>query len=140
VSNISAPIPNRKAIKADYFSANNQQIQAIYDYEKTFIKAYTEVSNQLISIKNLAEIFKLKTMQLESLEESVTTANILFNAARIDYLESLLAKREYLEAKIDLVDVKQKQIISYINLYKALGGGWQDDNTTKPNSNYNISS
>lgn len=122
--NITAPILNRKAIKADYFSANNRRIQAIYDYEKTFIKAYTEVLNQLISLENLDKVFGLKSKQVATLSDSVEISNILFKAARVDYLELLLTKREYLDAKVELIEVKKKQVLAYINLYKALGGGW----------------
>lgn len=123
---ITAPILNRKAIKADYFSANNKQIQAVYDYEKTFIKAYGEVANQLTSLQNLIKINQLKTQQVNELHDAVDIANMLFKAARIEYLESLLTKREYLIAQIELVEVKQQQIASLIILYKALGGGWKE--------------
>ncbi|MBU6338428.1 MAG: TolC family protein [Rickettsiales bacterium] len=125
---VTAPLLNRRAIKADYFSANNQQMEAIYNYDQTFIKAFAEVSNQLASITNLEQIYSLKTKQTEALSASFEISNILFKAARVDYLESLLTRRDYLESQVELIEVKQKQIESYINLYKALGGGWRNAN------------
>lgn len=122
---ITAPLLNRQAIKADYFSANNRQIEAIFNYDQTFIKAFSEVSNQLAAIKNLEQIYLLKTKQTEALSASFDISNILFRAARVDYLESLLTRRDYLESQIELIEVKQKQIESYINLYRSLGGGWR---------------
>lgn len=123
---ITAPLLNRKAIKADYFSANSKQIQAVYNYEQTFIKAFAEVSNQLSSLNNYNKIYNTKLEQTKALEESLEISNILFKAARIDYLESLLTRRDYLESQIELIEAKQQQILSYINLYKALGGGWRE--------------
>ncbi len=58
---LTAPLLNRNAIKANYFSANNRQISAIYNYEKTFINSFTEVSNQLALIKNLQKSYVILT-------------------------------------------------------------------------------
>lgn len=124
--NISAPLINRQAIKADYFSANNEQVKSIYDYELTFIKAYVEVANQLSWVNNLKNIYDLKSKQTKTLAESFDISNTLFKAARIDYLETLLTRRDYLESRLELVEVKQQQLSAYVNLYRALGGGWRD--------------
>lgn len=124
---LTAPLLNRKAIKAEYFSANNRQIEAIYDYEQIFIKAFAEVSNQLAAVKNLKQIYDLKSQQTKTLANSFEISNILFKAARVDYLESLLTRRDYLESEIELIEVKQQQISAYVDLYRALGGGWRNE-------------
>lgn len=49
----------------------------------------------------------------------------LFNSARADYMEVMLTQRDALEAKFELIETKQKQLVSVVNLYKALGGGWK---------------
>ena len=125
-ANISAPLLNRQAIKADYFSANNEQIKAIYNYERTLLNAYSEVANQLTMIKNLDEIYELKSKEVEVLTDSIEIANILFRSARIDYIEALLTQREALSAQVELVEIKKEQLSAYIDLYKSLGGGWRD--------------
>ena len=120
-----APLINRNAITAVYKNANATQIQAAYDYEQTIINAYGEVSNQLSSIDNLEKNYQLKSTQVEALAESVDVANQLFKSARADYLEVLLTQREALEAKSELIETKQKQIVAMVGLYRALGGGWK---------------
>jgi NodT family efflux transporter outer membrane factor (OMF) lipoprotein len=124
-ANISMPLLNRKAIKADYFSANNKQIQAIYHYEKALIDAYTDVVNQLNTIKNYDSVYEMKSKQVEALQQSIEISNTLFKAARVDYVEALLTQRDALEAQVELVEVKKQQLSAYVNLYKALGGGWR---------------
>ena len=124
-ANLTAPLLNRQGIKADYFSANNKQVQAIYEYEKTLITAYTEVVNHLSKIQNLDKIFSLKSKQVAAMKESVSASRVLFKAARVDYVEALLTQRESLEAQIELVEVKKQQLVSYVNLYQSLGGGWR---------------
>jgi len=83
------------------------------------------VSNQLSNIDNLEKNYQLKTAQVESLTQSVDVANQLFKSARAEYLEILLTQREALEAKSELIETKQKQMSAMVNLYRALGGGWQ---------------
>ena len=120
-----APLVNRNAITAVYKNANATQIQAAYDYEKTIINAYAEVSNQVSNIDNLEKNYQLKSAQVDAMTQSVDVANQLFKAARADYLEVLLTQREALEAKTELIETKQKQISAMVNLYKSLGGGWK---------------
>ena len=120
-----APLVNRNAITAVYKNANATQIQAAYDYEKTIINAYAEVSNQVSNIDNLEKNYQLKNAQVDAMTQSVDVANQLFKAARADYLEVLLTQREALEAKTELIETKQKQISAMVNLYKSLGGGWK---------------
>ncbi|PIQ20069.1 MAG: RND transporter, partial [Cytophagales bacterium CG18_big_fil_WC_8_21_14_2_50_42_9] len=58
---LAAPLVNKNAIKALYYSANAQQIQAIYNYERTILNANMEVVNQLAKIENLAKSYDLKS-------------------------------------------------------------------------------
>ncbi len=122
--NLTAPLLNRSAIKADYFSANSEQIQAIYEYEKTLIEAFTEVNNQLSSIHFLKQKIEAKTRQVGALMKSVDISRVLFRAARVDYVEALLTTRESLEAQVELVESKLEQLASVVHLYRSLGGGW----------------
>jgi len=120
-----APLVNRNAIIADYKNANAKQIQAAYEYEQSIVKAYTEVANQLSNIDNLGKNYQLKRKQVDFLVQSIDVSTQLFKSARADYLDVLLTQRDALEAKKELIETKQKQIIAMVDLYKSLGGGWQ---------------
>lgn len=120
-----APLINRNAIKASYYSANAKQIQAVYNYEKTILNAYIEVSNQLAKMDNMAKIYDLKSKQVEALNTSISISNDLFLSARADYMEVLLTQRDALESKFDLVETKLQQMNAMVNIYHALGGGWK---------------
>lgn len=122
---IVAPLINRNAIKATYNSANDKQLQAVFEYEKAILKAYIEVVNKLSSIKNLKKGYDLKAQQVSALNESVEISNKLFQSARADYMEVLLTQRDALEAQFDLVKVKKDQYLARVEIYKALGGGWK---------------
>jgi NodT family efflux transporter outer membrane factor (OMF) lipoprotein len=121
---LMAPLINRNAIKAAYNTANAQQIQAVYDYERTVLGAYVDVLNQLAKIENYSESYETKSQEVDILMESITIANSLFYSARADYAEVLLTQREALEAKIDLIEIKLQHLNAKVNIYRALGGGW----------------
>jgi multidrug efflux system outer membrane protein len=119
------PLINRNAIKANYYSANSRQIQAVYNYEKTILTAYIEVANQLSNIDNLAKSYNLKVKQVQALTQSIDISTSLFKSARADYMEVLLTQRDALESKFELIETKKQQMNAMVNIYKALGGGWQ---------------
>jgi len=120
-----APLVNKNAIIAEYKNANAKQIQAAYEYEQSIINAYAEVANQLSNIDKLDKNYQLKRQQVDSLVQSIDVATQLFKSARADYLDVLLTQRDALEAKKELIETKQKQFSAMVDLYKALGGGWQ---------------
>lgn len=122
---LTAPLINRNAIKAAYYSANAQQIQAVYHYEQTILNAYVEVANQVSMITNLELSYNLKSRQVQALTESIDVANVLFRSARADYMEVLLTQREALESKFELIETKKQQMNAVVNMYQALGGGWR---------------
>ncbi|MBC6989710.1 TolC family protein [Hymenobacter sp. BT491] len=119
-----APLVNRNGIKAVYGSANALQTQAIYQYERTVLNAYVEVANQLANINNLAKSYDEKAKAVQALNQSSTISNSLFRSARADYTEVLFTQREALESKFDLIETKMQQLNATVNVYRALGGGW----------------
>lgn len=124
VGDIVGPLINRNAIKADYNTANSKQIQAVYEYEKAILSGYIEVVNMLSKIENLKKSYVLKEEQVEALTASIDLSTRLFQSARIEYIEVLLTQREALESKMELVETKKDQLLANINVYQALGGGW----------------
>ncbi|MAM19612.1 MAG: TolC family protein [Christiangramia sp.] len=120
-----APLINRNAIKATYATANARQLQAVYDYEKTILNAYIEVSNELSNIDKLQKSYELKQDQVEALTQSIDLTNKLFRSARADYMEVLLTQRDALESKMDLVETRKEQLLARVSMYRNLGGGWQ---------------
>jgi outer membrane protein TolC len=118
------PVVNRNGIKAMYNNANAQQIQALYKYEQTVLNAYIEVANQISNISNLQSSYELKEQQVAALTESISISNELFRYARADYMEVLLTQRDALESKFELIETKMKQMHAWVDVYRALGGGW----------------
>lgn len=118
------PLINRNAIKAMYYNASARQIQAVYNYERTVLNAYIEVANQLSNISNLQNSFNLKTKQVEALTRSIDISIGLFKSAKADYVEVLFTQRDALGSKFELVETRKQRMNAMVNIYQALGGGW----------------
>lgn len=122
---LMAPLINRNANVAAYKSARAKQIQAVYGFEKAVLNAHIEVVNQLSGIEKYTNSYNTKANEVNILTQSITVSDNLFKSARADYMEVLLTQREALESRMELIEIKKKQLAAEINVYKALGGGWR---------------
>jgi len=82
------------------------------------------VANQLSNINNLKKSYELRSKQVQTLTQSIGISTRLFRSARADYMEVLLTQRDALESKFELIETKKKQMNAKVNVYQALGGGW----------------
>ncbi|SMC57006.1 TolC family protein [Pedobacter africanus] len=122
---LAGPLINKSAIKANFQTADAKQIQSLYEYDKTILNAYLDVANLMSKVKNIDQYYKLKSEETLALDQSIDIANQLFKNSRADYLEVLLNQRDALDAKMELIEAKQKQLSTVVDIYKSLGGGWK---------------
>lgn len=123
VGNLLAPVVNRSALKANFAYANAAQLEALYQYQRTVLTGYAEVSTQYSQLETIKAQTELKTREVEVLDRSVEISDDLFRTGRATYVEVILAQSNALIAKRDLVQLKKLKHITSIQLYKALGGG-----------------
>ncbi|NVB40055.1 efflux transporter outer membrane subunit [Pseudenhygromyxa sp. WMMC2535] len=122
-----APLLNRAAIKADYQKANAMQIQAVFEFERALLSAFTEVVNYMAMTKNLAERYDRVQQQVETLRQAAEISNTLYRSARADYMEVLMTRRDTLDAEMELIELEKLQLQARVGLYRALGGGWRSE-------------
>jgi outer membrane protein TolC len=122
---LAGPIINRNGIKAEFNNANARQLQAMYNYERTLLNAYLEVSTELSNISNLEKSYSLRSQQVETLNNSISISSDLFKSARVDYFEVLMTQRDALESKLELMETKKAMLTAAVQVYRELGGGWR---------------
>lgn len=126
---LTVPLINKRAIQADYKTANARQLQAIYDYQRVILNAFTEVVTRVSKVQNYSKSIEIKRQQVQALLASVDAASKLFQnprleaAARIDYLDVLFAQRDLWNARAILIETKQQQLSAIVGVYQSLGGG-----------------
>jgi NodT family efflux transporter outer membrane factor (OMF) lipoprotein len=124
LAGVTAPIFDKKRIRAQFNRSVAERAEAYYNYQKTIIRGYGEVVNNIRSIENLEGIYALKEQQVAALQKAVSTSNVLFTSGYATYLEVITAQKSVLEAELELANVKKGIFHSVIGLYRALGGGW----------------
>lgn len=121
--NLIQPLVNKKAIQAEFLSANAKQLEAMYNYQRIVLNAFTEVYNRVSMVENYSKSLDIKKQQIEALEASVESATKLFQGARVEYIEVLFAQRDLRDARMTLIDTKKQQLSAIVNTYQSLGGG-----------------
>jgi len=124
VGNLTMPLINRNAIKAEFKTANAGQLEMLYNYQRSILNGYIEVHNELSNLDKLSGILALGAEEVDLLSQSIETSQELFLTGRATYLEVLLAQQKALDARIEFTEVQERQWLAAIQLYRALGGGW----------------
>lgn len=125
VGGITQPIFNRRQIKTQYEVAQAQQEQSLLNFKQTMLTAGKEVSEALYSYNNQVKKYEYLDLQVQSLQNAESNSEELLNNGYANYLDLLTARRSRLSAELNLIDSKLQQLLAVVNLYEALGGGWQ---------------
>lgn len=125
IGGLAVPLFNKTALKAELKMARTAQVEAVYNYQRSILNGYFEVNNQLTLISNLEKIYELKRAEVDVLNTSIQTASDLFTTGRASYLEVIFNRKNTLQSRIDLIDVRKRQYFAVIGVYRALGGGWK---------------
>lgn len=124
IGGLTTPVFNRKKIKADYNYKIAEARAALYRYQQTSLKAYQEVMNGLNGMQNFSNYYQQKQGEVSALEKAVDVSNDLYLVGRASYLEVITAQRNVLDAELEMAVAKRNLYLNEIDLYRALGGGW----------------
>ncbi len=121
---LSAPVFQRKQIKALYTAATARQRIALSHYQKTILTGYHEVYTVFNNFYNLTSQVAIKQREAEVQRRAFNNSNDLFSVGYATYLEVILAQRRLLEVELELTELKMEQLRNHALLYRSLGGGW----------------
>ena len=125
VPQISQPIFTGGRLKSDVKFARAQQEFAIVQYQKTIQNAFKEVSDALIQYQKVREIRAQQELLVATLRGRSQLAYLRYQGGVDTLLNALDSDRELFDAELNLTQTKRNELLSLVQLYKALGGGWQ---------------
>lgn len=125
VGSLTQPILNGRRIRTQYEVAQAQQEQALLNFRKAILNASREVSDALYTYEAAEERIGIKTSQYQAYDTATIYSEELLNNGMVNYLEVLTARENALYAQLDLINAQFTQLSALVELYKALGGGWQ---------------
>ena len=98
--------------------------QAVYNYEKVVLNAFKEARNAIVEFNKTKEIYNSRKLLEKSTKSALDLAQLQYINGVIGYMDLLDAQRSCLDAQISLSNAVRDKQITMVNLYKALGGGW----------------
>ena len=122
---LTAPLLNSKKLRTQYEIVKVEREQSILQFKQTVLVAVGEVSNALTKIEKQKEQFAIAKLRRTTLQKAIVNANMLFKNGMVTYLEIVIAQGNLLQAELELASIKKEQLSSNVELYRALGGGWQ---------------
>jgi multidrug efflux system outer membrane protein len=99
--------------------------QALAQYEKAAQNGYREVADALVTIDKLKDERVEKEAQVSALGNSSRLSRLRYDAGYSNYLEILVADQQLFDAEIELARTRGAELNGVVQLYRALGGGWQ---------------
>lgn len=125
VPQLTQPIFTAGRIKSNVRLAEAQRDSALNQYQKTIQTAFTEVSNALIAHQRVRESRVQEEALVAALQDRKRLAYVRYRGGVDTQLNALDADRDLFNAELTLRQIKLNELLSVVELYKALGGGWQ---------------
>jgi len=125
IPQLSQPIFTAGRLGANVKLAEAQRDSAVVQYQKAIQNAFTEVSNSLIAHQRVREARQKQEALVAVLEDRKKLAYARYQGGVDTQLNALDADRDLLQANLDLRQIKLNELLSIVQLYKALGGGWR---------------
>lgn len=122
---ITQPLFQRRQLKTQYEIAGIEREKAVIQFRQSVLNAVGEVSDALIKIDKLKSQQQIASNRVNTLEQAINNASLLFKNGMANYLEVITAQSNVLQSELDLSDIKRAQLYAVVDLYRSLGGGWQ---------------
>ncbi|MEW6544269.1 MAG: efflux transporter outer membrane subunit [Nitrospirota bacterium] len=121
---LTGPIFNAQILGFQQRAAEAQARQALAQYEQTILVAFKEVEDALVAVRTTREQREAQAEQVASLRSALHLANLRYKGGLANYLDVLIAQRNLFDAELALTGTHRLHLVSIVQLYKALGGGW----------------
>ncbi len=125
IPQLTQPIFTAGRIKNSVRLAEVEKQRALIQYEKTIQTAFTEVSDALIAHQRVRESRVKQEALVSTLQDRLRLAYVRYRGGVDTQLNALDADRDLFQAQLDLAQIQLNELLSVVQLYKALGGGWQ---------------
>jgi multidrug efflux system outer membrane protein len=122
---VTQPIFTAGRLKSSVKLAEAEHEHALVQYEKTIQTAFTEVSDALIAHTRVRESRDKQAALVDTLGDRLRLAYVRYRGGVDTQLNALDADRDLYQAQLDLAQLRLQEILSVVQLYKALGGGWE---------------
>lgn len=119
------PVFQGGRLRSNVRLTESQQRQALLSYQKTVQNAFREVFDSLIAYQRTTEVRQEQQNLVTSAQDSASLARMRYEAGSAAYLEVLTNETNFYSAELNLTQARLDEMLALVQLYNALGGGWQ---------------
>jgi len=119
------PLFTAGRLQANVRLAEAQQQQALLAYQQTIQSALRDVSDALVAYQKTREAREQQELLAAAAQDSARLAHVRYDGGATAYLEVLTNETNYLAAELALSQARLNEMLSLVQIYSALGGGWQ---------------
>ena len=128
-ANISQPIFNAGRVGYMVDVAESRRDQALIQYKQAVASAFADVRNALSAQESARQVLASESTRSEALAQAYKQADLRYQAGITSRLELLDVEQNYLQANLNRLDAERAQRSAVADLFKALGGGWQQSSS-----------
>lgn len=125
-ADLVAPIFNFRALRSKKLSKMDSYKSTLLTYQQTILSSLNDVDSAITSIEYTTQEQQSSRAYMENYQSISRATNALYRGGMDSYLSVVEAEREFYAAQIDYISLLSAQCVNYINLYTALGGGFND--------------
>jgi multidrug efflux system outer membrane protein len=122
---ITQPIFTAGKLRSNVRLAEAQQQEALLTYQQTIQGAFRDVSDSLIAYQKNTEFRAQQELLAGSAQDAAQLSEMRYKAGTTNYLEVLTNETNYLTADLGLAQARLNEFLALVQIYKALGGGWE---------------
>lgn len=123
-ANVAQPIFNQKKLRTQYELAKNLRERSVINFKQSVLLAVSEVSDALAQLDKLKKQEAFETQRTRILMKATQNSELLFTNGMANYLEVVLAQSNVLQSELQLANIKKARLDAIVDLYRAVGGGW----------------
>jgi multidrug efflux system outer membrane protein len=118
-------IYNAGKLKAVVRLSEAQKLELVYAYRQTIQQAFRDVADGLVGYQKTRVLRQQLTQLVAATQDAARLADIRYGGGATSYLEVLTSQASYFDAELRLAQARLNELDSLVQLYAALGGGWQ---------------
>lgn len=122
---ITQPIFNRKRLKTQYEQALIEKEKEVILFRQTVLEGYAQVCDALKNNEEIEKQYIFALNKEKALKDNMSSIRVLFTTGIVNYLDIITVHSSYLEARLQTSRLRMDEVMAKVELYYALGGGWQ---------------
>lgn len=124
---LTTPLLNAQVLGFQQEAVEAQSRQALAQYQQSVLMAFREVEDALVAVHTARTQSEAQQQQVAALQSALKLSELRYKGGLGNYLDVLAARRNLFEAELRSTNIRRVHLVSIVQLYKALGGGWSPE-------------